>query len=625
MYKENISYKIITSFILQFIFWILIFAFSRMIFLIYYSGDILSKNIDFLSIISVFFYALKLDISTASYILLLPFIILLIQSFYSPKWINYVNKIYTILILFVNALINGGELGIYEEWQTKLNYKALLYLKQPKEAFDSISTSIFLILLLIISLQVIAGYYIYIKFIYRNLVSIGKSYLFTVLFLILTPIVLILGIRGGLQQIPINQSESYFSKHEILNLAAVNSFWNLGQSYYKNANVMSRNLFNFYKLEEAKIRVERIQKPEKDSTINILKIRKPNIVLIILESWSADLIESLGGKNGITPNFSKLEKEGILFTRAYASGARSDQGMGAILSGFPATPKVCIIHNPSKFVKLPMLNKFLLKEGYSSSFYFGGQLIFRNIKGYIYSSKFGRVIEGKDFGSDVIRGKLGVHDEFVLSRQLKEINKDKEPFFSVIFTASTHSPYDMPMKRKIFWGGKNSMYLNSAFYTDKCIGEYFKEAKKHNWYKNTLFVLVADHSHNSYKNWDPISPEYHKIPILFVGDAIKEEYKGTQIHSISSQHDIPSTILSQLGIDSHEFKWSKNLFNIYSPSFAYYEVPDGLGWIRPFGEFTWQDFINRYKILKVEPYMKDSLIKEGKSYLQVLWQDYLNY
>jgi phosphoglycerol transferase MdoB-like AlkP superfamily enzyme len=625
MLKEKSFMKIISSLLKQFLFWMIFFAITRAIFLIYYSGNVISKHIDFFSAVQVFYYALKLDTSTACYILAFPFFLLVIQSFYSPKLINTINKAYTYFITICYSIICASEIGVYEEWQTKLNYKALLYLKHPKEAFDSSSTLVFLLLILIILVQVFIGYFLYKKYLYQEIINIKRNILFTIVFTIITPILLIIGIRGGLQQIPISQSESYFSKHDILNLSAVNSLWNLYHSYHENAGALSQNQFLFYKYEDAEKLVKQIHKPEKDSTLKILKVGKPNIVLIILESWSADLIESLGGEKGITPRFAGLEKEGILFTNAYASGFRSEQGMGSIFGGFPSTPKVAIIHSPSKFVKLPSLNKYLMNNRYSTSFYFGGQLIYGNIKGYIYSSQFGKITEGKDFGDTVVKGKLGVHDEFVFERQLNELNHEKEPFFSAIFTLSTHSPFDMPMKKAIFWGEKNCTYLNSAYYTDKCIGDFVNKSKKEKWYKNTLFIIVADHSHDTYKDWHTDSPEYHKIPLLFFGDVIKDEYKGMKINTLASQHDIPATSLNQLGIDASGFKWSKNLLNVYCPNFAYYEVPDGVGWIRPWGHFAYEVPINRFTNTQVENSLKDSLIKEGKSYLEVLFREYIDY
>ena len=121
--------------------------------------------------------------------------------------------------------------------------------------------------------------------------------------------------------------------------------------------------------------ISRIYYTPKDSTLQILNIRRPNIVLFILESWSGDLIEDLGGEPGITPEFRKLQKQGILFDQIYASGSRSEQGMASIFGGFPAHPISSITVQPDKFVKLPSLIKDMKQVGYNTSYYFGGQLL----------------------------------------------------------------------------------------------------------------------------------------------------------------------------------------------------------------------------------------------------------
>src|SRR5210317_57801 len=102
----------------------------------------------------------------------------------------------------------------------------------------------------------------------------------------------------------------------------------------------------------------------------------------------------------------------------------------------------------------------------------------------------------------------------------------KQPFFSVVFTLSSHSPYDQPMEKVLDWGGSENEFINSAYYTDRCLGEYFRKASQQEWYDSTLFIILADHSHNSYRHWDVHSPNYRNIPLLLYGNVLKEENKG---------------------------------------------------------------------------------------------------
>lgn len=617
--------QILLSLAKQFFFWLLFFAFARTIFLMYHFRLLAVENIPVFETLKVYWYSLKLDVATACYIILIPFLILLVQSVFTPRWLNLLNKIYAAIIILAYTIITTAELGIYAEWKTKLPYKAFLYLSHPSEVFNSATTGNFFLLLFLFILQVLLAFYIYRRFFYVPVTKLKRNFFFSAAFLLVMPVLLVLGMRGGTQQIPINQSESYFSKHTILNQAAVNSGFNLYISMHENLTNFGKNPFAAYPDSEARAILKQIYSTPVDTTVMILKNKRPNIVLIILESWSADLVESLGGEPGITPQFHKLEKGGILFTSAISSGSRSEQGMASIFGGFPAHPFSSITVQPDKSAKLPSLIKEFSGLGYTTSFYFGGQLIYGNIKGYIMANGFNKIREIYDFGDDVLRGKLGVHDEFVLSRQISELHNEKQPFFSALFTLSSHSPYDEPMAEVLHWGKNERKYINSAYYTDKCLGEYFEKAKKEPWYPNTLFIIVADHSHNSYRNWNFDSPEYHHIPLLFYGDVIKDEYRGTKNSKMIAHTDIPATILAQLGHDHSNFHWSRDIMNPYSPEFNYFTMDNGLGWIRPSGVWTY-DYTTSSVILNTFPADEQKkAMKEGKAYLQRVFQEYMDY
>ena len=617
--------KILSSLIKQLVFWLLYFVIIRVIYLLYNLNFVLAENVNFWDVISSFYYALNLDIATACYILLIPFIILVVQSFYSPSWINNINKIYTLIILILFSLITTAELGVYEEWKTKLHYKALTQATHPSEIYNSTETYIFFILLGIFIIEVYGSFYIYRKFFFSKLIKLKRKIIFSILFFLIMPVILVIGMRGGLQEIPINQSQSYYSKHNILNLATVNSGFNLYISVFENLKNFGKNPFQFYDDKVAEDRVNKIYEIPKDTTVKILKNINPNIIFLIMESWSADLIESLGADSIYTPEFHKLEKDGLLFTNIYSPGSRSEQGMASIFSGFPSHPISAITVQPDKFVGLPSLIPIFNNKGYTSSFYFGGQLIYGNIKSYIIYNNFDRITEVYDFDSDVPKGKLGVHDEFVFDRMLNEINENKEPFLSAFFTGSTHSPFDMPMKIKHLRDDNFNLYVNSAWYTDSCLGDFMQKAKRQAWFDNTLFIIVADHSHHSYKHHPYHSKEYHKIPLMFYGNVIKDEYKGKTIGKLGIQTDIATTLLKQLDIDTSVFHRSKNLLNPYSPDFAYVAFEEGIGWITPAGDFFYDNRFDHYYRNSFDSAIKDSVVKDGKAFLQTIFREYMEY
>jgi phosphoglycerol transferase MdoB-like AlkP superfamily enzyme len=615
--------EVLYNLIKRLFFWMLIFGFSRLLFLLWEINTLKAEHITVYETLQGFWFALSLDIATACYLLVFTFVILVLYAVFRSNWLLLIDRIYTLLALIASFLITTAELGIYEEWKTKLPYKALFHLNHPAEIYHSTSGVIFFILVVLLIIQVLLWYFIYYRYFRLKNIMTGFKIVPSIL-LILTPGFLFLGIRGGWAEIPINQSQSYYSKHNILNLAAVNSGYAFLISANENFAYKNENPFKFMDQKKAEEIVVRLHETRTDTTISILKNNRPNIVILIMESWTGDVIESLSGAAGITPEFKKLEKNGILFTQLYATGNRSEQGIESVNSGFPATPITSLTHHLDKIPKLPGLAKILNAEGYSSSFYFGGQLIYGGIKSYLMVNGFDRVLEETDFNPDLPRGKLGIFDEHMFDELLSGLKTEKQPFLAELFTISSHSPYDQPKDTIILFAESENDFLNSVYYTDQCLGEFFRKARLEGWYDNTLFVIVADHSHNSQFNRPILSKDYRRIPLLFCGGVVKDEYRGIQMSRISSQNDIPGTLLHQLGLPDDDFFWSRNLFNPYTPEFAYFEATEGVGWVCPDGYFVYHRRIENFAEISIVAEKKDSVIMEGKAYLQVLFQRFLD-
>lgn len=604
----------------------LLFAMARLAFMVVYSGMIISTGAGLTEVLSAFVYALHLDAATACYLVIIPFLSLVVWLLISGKWIRHFLFWYSCFISLAVALMLGGELGLYSEWKTKLNYKALMYLRHPSEVFNSISTWQFILWFVVIALFMFLVVQVYRRWFAIRIHVVKRRWWYIPVFIILAAPCIGLGLRGGIQEIPINQSASFYSTHGVLNAASVNTTFNLYISIFENRAFLDKNPYEIMPRQKAEAAVKRIFTPLCDSTQTILTTRRPNVVLIILESWSADLIESLGGDPGITPEFAKLEKEGILFGQAYAGGSRSEQGMAALFSGFPPHPFTSITVQPDKYSGLASLPSVMNKADYATSYYFGGQLIYGNIKSYIMFTGFQKIVEMDGFDESVPRGKLGVHDQYTLDRLLTDLDKEKQPFFTSLFTLSTHSPYDQPMEEKLNWGGNERHYINSAYYTDWCLGRFFNEASSKPWYANTLFILVADHSHNSYRNWDPKTFEYHHIPMLWIGDVIKPEWRGKRFDKLVSQTDIAATLLHQLRLPDTAFVWSRDVFNKCYDEAAYHAMDDGvLGWKRPDGYFIEMMAFRKTFAEDLPPQRADSIRSEGYAFLQVLFQQYLDF
>jgi phosphoglycerol transferase MdoB-like AlkP superfamily enzyme len=347
-----------------------------------------------------------------------------------------------------------------------------------------------------------------------------------------------------------------------------------------------------------------------------LKINRPNIIVILLESWSADLIESLGGEPGITPNFRELEKDGLLFTNIYASANRSQHAMSSLFGGLPGMPVTTITNHPDKYYAVPSLVKKMDSVGYHTSFYFGGELNYGNILSYLRYNEFDEIVEGKDIDEGFNKGKLGYHDTDVMPWYVDKISGYEQPFFSTLFTQSTHSPYDYPkIFEEIEWPKIEKQYVNSGHYTDIAIGMFMEKARTQEWYDSTLFIFVADHSHSTYKNHIMESFEHHKIPMLIYGEPLQDSLKGKTYDKICGNTDLPATILAQLGMKHDEFIWSKDVFGKCYKPFAFFELNNGLGWKTPEGEFVYSNTGVYIKNTLPEA-VRDSVVKDGKAYMQ---------
>ena len=608
------------------IFWIVYFLVNRIFFALFFIEEIGAASSK--EILTILPKSIPLDISFISY-LLVPIVVLIWINFLLKKQVFISKIIYGLVGFFIllTGLIAGGEVALYSEWQTKLNFTALSHFINPAEVFKTASIGhIFTnVLFIVISLVFIR---IYRKKVQGDLLIIKtknslKKFALSLIVLPFLLGILLLGIRGGFQPIPVNLSDAYFSNKIILNDIAVNPNWNILQSILKNKSSFEGNPYEKYTSNECESFISELYVNKDSASISVINSDYPNIVFIILESWSADNIESLGGLKGITPNFKELEKEGLLFKEFYSNGYKSDQGMSSIFSSFPVFPNASIINQADKFRKLPCLNKSLATKGYHSSYFFGGQLTYGNIKGYLLSQGFDIVKDENDY-QHLSSGALGVHDEFMFTQFIEELKQLPEPFMSTLFTISSHSPYDFPGEHLLSFNHKEDKYVNSVAYTDKYLGEFMKNVRFESWYKNTLFIIVSDHSHNSPMNRRVAQKEKFHIPMLWYGEVIKTKFKGISWDKVCSHIDISPTILKQLEIQQPSEFFGVDALNYLHKGFAPYSFIRGYGMIRKSSNYAYS--INYQKPLE-EKFEQDNDIikKESEIFMQYSFQKYLKY
>lgn len=614
--------KLLFTLLKMMVFLLVLFALMRIVFVMKYWSLVAVDEIPFGEIMKGFWSALPLDIATASFMLALPAIYMFVSYAIDKETLFAPLRWYFYLMVAVYNLAAFGDIGIYGEWRTKLSYRALLYLQNPSEVINTAETEHTLLLIVLWSVFTVLFCWLYTKLVEPDFTESEEKedykpnvYVLSGSFVLVLGM-MFLGMRGGLNEIPITSSKVYYSSHKFANEMCVNPAYYLVENILNSKKVETRAHFNYMDMESAKRRTESLHEIACDSTVNILKIERPNIVVILLESWSADLIESLGGEPGITPNFRELEKDGLLFTNIYASANRSQHAMSSLFGGLPGMPVTTITNHPDKYYAVPSLVKKMDSIGYHTSFYFGGELNYGNILSYLRYNEFDEIVEGKDINEGFFKGKLGYHDTDVMPWYVEQLSRYEQPFFSTLFTQSSHSPYDYPkIFEEIEWPAIEKQYVNSGYYTDIAIGMFMEKAKQQEWYDSTLFVFVADHSHATYKNHRMESFDHHKIPMLIYGEPLQDSLRGMTFDKICGNTDLPATILAQLGMKHDEFIWSKDVFGKCYKPFAFFELNNGLGWKTPEGEFVYSNTGVYIKNTLPEA-VRDSVVKDGKAYMQ---------
>ncbi len=611
-----------------YIFWLLFFFINRVSFEVYFRKKLKIANAK--EIAETFFYGLRLDLSATAYIAALPLIISIALWFMPPANIRVIfYRVYIWICLVLVCFLTILDFNIFQEWSTKVNYRVFdSIIHQFSESIASsgsapVGLCISIGVVLLIAGVVLSNWLIE----YRHKAPYTKTsskiaYACVLVFINLS------AMRGGWQNIPANQSMAYFSPKQILNQSALNTEWNLFDNTYQNLRA-AYNPYVYLTPAVADSLSCSLFLPKADTTLHILNTTRPNVVIFQLESFTADVIQSLGGDKGVCPNFEKFIAHGVLFDSVYAAGDRTDKGLVAILSAFPSQAIRTIVTNNTKQEKLPAIPEVLAPEGYKTSYFYGGEVEYMNFKSYMLTHKIEHITGMDSFDRDQIDSKWGVNDGTLLDTHIKYLNSEPQPFFSLVETLTNHEPFDMPGKPHFPGDSVTNKFRSTAYYTDSCLNAYFEHAKKRPWYKNTLFILVADHGHRLPRNTsESYQPAKYHIPLLFFGGAIKKEYEGKKISKLGNQTDIAATLLAQLNLPYDQFKWSKDLLNPGSKPFAFFDWDNGMGFMLD-GQVISYDNLGKQIIYTKNPKagkaLSDKALLYGKAYLQQVFTEYMRY
>jgi len=595
------------------LYWLIFFAIHRLLFVVFNLNYAAESSL--LNLLASFVVGIRLDASFAGYLMLLTVVIQLFPLLLGRRYCFTCTKwfVYIFSVLFTGVLL--ADTNLYSYWARHIDGAALEFVKTPGIIMNSVrwyEPIIYVFVWLVLSFGFIK---LYRKFIAKHVNDerIRPIHLlFHVPLLLFVGATMILPIRGTLGVAPINTGVAYFSSNLFANNAAINPLWNM--AYSMKRLDATQKVYRFMDDEKAEEIVNDLMGESGDYE-RLLKSDRPNVVVILLESFAGQVIESMGGE-AVTPNLHKLEEEGILFSQIYSASNRSDKGLVATIAGYPVLPSYSIIQYPDKSQSLSFLPQKLKQNGYKDlMFEYGGDIEFKNMNSLVKLAGFDRIISIDDFPVDFQGEKWGVHDEYTFQRLAKEIKSAQKPFFHFYFTLSSHEPYDVPMERM-----HEDDYLNSIMYTDKCLGAFFETVKEDGLWDNTLFIMIADHGHRGPLNLTADMQSYNNIPMLWTGGALAKQ--DTVINKIGSQVDMVSTLLSQLNINSDEFRFSKNILDKESKPFAFFDYPDAMGLVEPEKYQLFDNKAGRFIHMQGEQTQLDSL--KAKAFLQVLSIDHKN-
>lgn len=571
---QAIRYVISTA-----IFWILTFCAHRII-LIALNSD---KAIDtpFVLMAEGMLNGLIFDLSLWGYMSLLTLALVLIFGLFTRiKPALVISNVITGIISTIIVVLLPANGIIYSYWGRHYEATDLgMIADNPSLAFASVDTSLLIIYTIIAVVFALCNLILLRRLtrpvVYMNNEASEWIWPRITQFLVIAVIAgsLIIPVRGGVGLAPLNTGRAYFSNNLFANHLALNPVWNFIYSI-KRAKQTSQT-YHYMDDNEAQKRFEKLTDGAHSSDfLQVLKTARPNVVVILLESFSAHGIEMLGGEN-VTPNLKAIAKEGIFFNNIYSAADRSGKGLVAAMCGYPVLPTYSIIQYPQKTQCLPFVAQHLRKAGYESqTFIYGGDLGFNSFNSLVTLAGFNNIITEDDFPVSAMGDKWGAHDEFTFERLLKCMDEQEQPFFNFFFTLSSHEPFTVPMEKV-----HDNPYLNSMYYTDKCLGEFFAEAKKKSWWNNTLFIMMADHGHDGPNRVGNEHKMKYNIPLVMAGGALA--VTDTVFTRIGSQIDLAATLLPQLGISPEEFTFSKNLFSNNAPEYAFYDFNDGYGYVTP--------------------------------------------
>lgn len=529
---------------------LLIFMVAKMLFMFFnHEGHDFTAG----DVCDVLRHGLSLDFSTSLYLMIVPFLTTLVSVWWNKTVVlRRILLGYYVFIALALALAFVADTSLYPFWGFKLDASCLQFLSTPGDAFASVSIGYLLVRLLgLIVLVGLIGWSLYrIKPLFRDC---RHPWLTTLLFLLLMPL-MVIGIRGGTDESTTNIGQVYYSQNQFLNHAAVNPVFSFLSSFEKTANHIVD--YNYIDSKECETLMRQLYPTTSTDTDTLLTTTRPNVVIVLMESAGDVFSKAM-------PNLQRLKEEGIDFTNCYGNTWRTDRGTVCTYSGYPSFPTSSVMKMPQKSNHLPSIASALQQEGYKTSYLYGGDINFTNMRSYLIATGWEQLTWKADYtGEEQRTAEWGVRDDITfntLYNQILAINAEKDTTQRFLFgfsTLSSHEPWDVPMQQL------KEEIPNAFYYLDHCIGEFIDKLKQSPQWKNLLVIFLPDHSID-YGGMTEAMQQRNKIPMVWVGGAVKGPRKVTKY---CNQTDLAATLLAQMQLPHQQFRWSRD---VLSSSYSY--------------------------------------------------------
>ena len=531
-----------------------------------------------LNLLKVFAIGLFYDLAAASFAII-PLVIylwLFPSKGYQGKTSRVLLFIYffiVVLTLIFNAI---SEWFFWEEFSVRYNFIAVDYLVYTTEVIGNIRqsypiNSIIVVLIILTAVIVYLLRYLITKSTNHSS-SFGKR----------SKIALILLCLPVFTYFCVSHKWKNNSSNQYVNELSGNGMYDFGFAFWHN----QLDFNTFYKTLPIKnagaIMGNLLHKDTTTSTLrainNTSTENRMNVVLISVESLSAEFLGTFGNTQHITPQLDSLAKEGLLFNNLYASGTRTVRGLEALSLCIPPTPGQSIVKRPDN-KNLFTLGSVFRSKGYNSRFIYGGYGYFDNMNEFFSNNGYEVTDRSALQDSEIHYSNIwGVADEDLFTLSLRELDKDyknNKPFFAQIMTVSNHRPYTYPEGRIDI--PSHSSREGAVKYTDYAIGKFIREARQKPWFSNTLFVIVADHCASSAGKVELPVDKYH-IPMIFYSPG---HITPGKFEKLTAQIDIGPTILGYLNFSYESKFFGQDVFKMNdADERAFISTYQSLGYIK---------------------------------------------